>query len=91
MAKYECDGKDSCTTQVDVGDANPSFVICAECNHGQAMFNCVDSGNHSCDCKACGPQFWSNEVHEPMYSPPDDYDENADTIDTSLEDDDIPF
>lgn len=84
MAKYECDGKDSCSTQVDVGDANPSFVICAECNHGEAAFNCVDSGNYSCDCKACGPQPWSTVDEGHIESPPDcTYYEDID--------DDIPF
>ena len=93
MAKFTCDGKDNCKTEVEVGEANPSFVICAECNNGQATFNCVDTGNYSCNCTACGPQDYPPLEEEPIDSPPDDYDEYADTIDMSLEkyDDDIPF
>ena len=56
MASYTCNGTDSCETKVNVGDANPSLVICADCNHGTAVFNCLDFGNHSCDCEICEPK-----------------------------------
>jgi hypothetical protein len=67
MSVFTCDGgtlKKACTNEVDVGDANPTLVLCAECNHGSVAFNCVDGGSHSCDCAACGPQGWP-EVNEP--------------------------
>lgn len=70
MSTFTCDGgtrTKACTNEVDVGYANPTLVLCAECNGGTAAFNCVDSGNYSCDCAACGPQGWPEpEPCEPI-------------------------
>jgi len=53
MSKLICDGCNE--TSVEVGESNPSLVLCAECNHGEAAWNCVDAGSYSCECKFCGP------------------------------------
>lgn len=53
MATFNCD---DCDTLVDVGDSEPSIVLCATCNAGSATWNCVLSGGYGlCDCKVCGP------------------------------------
>lgn len=53
MASFTCDVCDK--NIVDTGDSNPSFVVCAECNGGNAAWNCTLTGSHACHCKACGP------------------------------------
>jgi hypothetical protein len=49
--KFKCD--DCKKVEVDVGGSNPSLVLCANCNGGHEQWNCVDVGNHSCDCSEC--------------------------------------
>lgn len=81
MANFTCDVCDK--VEVDVGHSNPTLVICAECNKGAAVWNCVDVGNFSCDCVCCGPSGHNPpESPEPLGKcvPPEDWD-----------DDDIPF
>ena len=66
MSTFECDGgkiDKRCTNKVDVGESNPSLVICGDCNgNGQAFWNCVDAGNHSCECSYCGPSGYTAET-----------------------------
>lgn len=95
MSVFTCDGgtrEKACINEVNVGYANPSLVLCAECNGGSDAFNCVDSGNYSCDCAACGPQPWSEltdynccSSDKPINNPPDC------TYQEDTEGDDIPF
>jgi hypothetical protein len=59
---FTCDGKESCENKVDTGSSNPSVVICADCNKGEAVWNCVDYDNFSCDCKICKPNEKVEEV-----------------------------
>ncbi len=74
---YKCDIHD-CANRVDVGYSNPSLVVCADCNEGEAAWNCVDFATHSCDCDFCGPPK-TKDIRGPSHSHPCD------------EDEDIPF
>jgi hypothetical protein len=44
----ECE---DCNTVVDVGDCNPSIVLCAKhSGNGQDTFNCLDGAMVGCSC-----------------------------------------
>lgn len=70
MAGYTCDGCNR--VEVDVGLSNPTLVLCGACNGGDPIWNCVDDGNMSCNCKVCGPCDYLPE--EP---PPIDHDDRV--------------
>ena len=75
----KCD--DCGKVEVCVGESNPSIVICGECNGGTAVWNCVDVGNHSCDCSHCEPEISIWMIHPlrpfPSSLPIEDWDDDT--------------